>query len=170
VARHESRGDPHVARRGFALKGFAEPVAVYRIEQTHRTRVIVDQYIVATDLKGFSAFTTTAAPALVESVLDGLLEAVTRVREEFNGVVRFGIGDAYCLTFDDVTAAMTGARNLLALWEAVLDKTGAPCPMHVAVHNGTLYAFRSYLYGTDLSIAFGWSIQSIPAKRAAHSS
>lgn len=138
----------------FGLKGFADPVAVYRIEQTHRTPVLVDQYIVATDPKGFAAFTAIAPAALVESVLDGLLEAITRVSEEFNGVVRFSVGDAYCLTFDDATAAMAGAGNLLALWEACLDKTGAPCPMHVGIHKGTIYAFRSYLYGNDLMVAF----------------
>src|SRR5215469_7821813 len=38
----------------FALKGFTEPVPVYRIEQTHHTQVIADQYIVVTDLNNFS--------------------------------------------------------------------------------------------------------------------
>lgn len=139
----------------FALKGFAEPVVVHRIEQTHRTRVIADQYIVATDLKGFNSFAGNAPLALVESVLDGILDVVTRVCKQFNGVVRFNIGDRYCLTFSDAAAAMTAARNLLALWEAFLDNTGASCPIHVAIHKGTLYAFRSYLYGHDLNVAFG---------------
>jgi hypothetical protein len=39
----------------FALKGLTDPVAVYRVEQTHRMRVISDQYIVLTDLQGFGA-------------------------------------------------------------------------------------------------------------------
>src|SRR5215510_1868775 len=38
----------------FTCKGFPEPVLVYRIEQRLRTRVIADQYIVVTDLHGFS--------------------------------------------------------------------------------------------------------------------
>ena len=59
----------------FALKGFVEPVVVHRIEQTHRTRVIADQYIVATDLKGFTSFADNAPPALVEAVLDPLRAA-----------------------------------------------------------------------------------------------
>ena len=48
----------------FTFKGFPEPVPVYRIEQTHRTRVIADQYIVVTDLHGFS------------TVVDDFLEVV----------------------------------------------------------------------------------------------
>jgi class 3 adenylate cyclase len=139
----------------FALKGFTEPVAVHRIEQTHRTRVIPDQCIVVTDLKGFTAFTATATPTLVEAVLDGIHDAVTRVCQEYNGVVRFNVGDGYCLTFHDISAAMTAARNLLALWEAFLDRTGASCPLLVTVHQGTLHAFRSYIYGHDLNVAFG---------------
>src|SRR5262244_2116710 len=32
----------------FTFKGFPEPAAVYRLEQTHRMRAIADQYIVVT--------------------------------------------------------------------------------------------------------------------------
>ena len=39
----------------FALKGFAEPVPVYRIEQRHRTRVFADVYILFSDLNGFGS-------------------------------------------------------------------------------------------------------------------
>src|SRR5919198_1969412 len=34
----------------FVLKGFPEPVPVYRVEQAHRSRVITGQYIVITNL------------------------------------------------------------------------------------------------------------------------
>lgn len=44
----------------FVLKGFAEPVLVYRVEQTHRTQVISGQYILWTDLRGFGKFAATA--------------------------------------------------------------------------------------------------------------
>jgi adenylate cyclase len=49
----------------FTLKGFPEPVPVYRIEQTYRTRVITDQYIAFTDLRGFSTFTEANPLAVV---------------------------------------------------------------------------------------------------------
>lgn len=42
-----------------ALKGFTEPVLVYRLEQTHRTRIVTDPYLVITDLRGFTTFTET---------------------------------------------------------------------------------------------------------------
>ncbi len=48
----------------FTLKGFPEPVSVYRIEQTHRTRVITGQDIVITDLHGFGAM-AEASPMTV---------------------------------------------------------------------------------------------------------
>src|SRR6266852_3593727 len=55
---------------GFALKGFAEPMAVYRIEQMHRTHVLEDQYIVVTDLSDFTKLTETSAVTVVEATLD----------------------------------------------------------------------------------------------------
>jgi len=60
----------------FPVKGFTEAVAVYRVEQTHRTRVLTEQYMVCTDLNGFVAFTEASPIAVVEKVLDQLLEVV----------------------------------------------------------------------------------------------
>jgi class 3 adenylate cyclase len=138
----------------FAVKGFAEPVTVYRIEQTHRTRVIADQYIVVTDLKGFASVIEAAPTTVSESLLDGLREAVTGACHDFGGVVRFNAGDAYCLTFSDIRAAMAGVERLLATWDAVVAKLGIRCAMLIAVHKGTLYAFRSYMHGRDLNATF----------------
>jgi class 3 adenylate cyclase len=138
----------------FAVKGFAEPVAVYRIEQTHRTRVIADQYIVVTDLKGFTPLFDTAGTATVETILDGLLNVITDVCHEFGGVVRFSAGDAYCLTFTNAERAMAGLEDLVATWGAFTRKADVPCRINIAVHKGTLYAFRSYLHGRDLNLTF----------------
>ena len=138
----------------FAVKGFAEPVAVYRIEQTHRTRVITDQYIVVTDLKGFAQITNTAETTTVEAILDGLQAVITDVCHEFGGVLRFNAGDAYCLTFTDVERAIAGVERLVALWGAFTRKADVRCSINIGVHKGTIYAFRSYLYGDDLNSAF----------------
>jgi class 3 adenylate cyclase len=136
----------------FTVKGFAEPVAVYRIEQTHRTRVLADQYIVVTDLQRFSI--ETRPIVVIELLLDGLLDAVTNACRAFGGVVRFSAGDGYCLTFPEAAAAMAGTEHLLAAWDAFVHDADINCPMNVAVHKGTLYAFRSYLHGRDLNVAF----------------
>src|SRR5256886_4877804 len=90
----------------FPCKGFPEAVPVYRIEQTHRTRVIADQYIVVTELHGFSTILETASMVVIEKSLEGLLEVVGRVCRECSGTNRFGQGDAYCMTFPDASLAM----------------------------------------------------------------
>src|SRR5262249_6177595 len=56
----------------FTFKGFSELVPVYRLEQTHQTRVIADQYIVVTDLHGFSTVLETAPMVVIEKSLDWL--------------------------------------------------------------------------------------------------
>jgi len=66
----------------FTFKGFPEAVPVYRLEQTHRVRVIADQYIVVTDLHGFSTVLETAPLGGIEKSLDWLLELVDRVCRE----------------------------------------------------------------------------------------
>ena len=136
------------------LKGFPEAVPVYRVEQTHRTRVIPDQYIVRTDLRGFIRIRNTAPIATVEKILDTLYELIHRVAREFDGTVRFGAGDGYCMTFADAGLAMAAVERLREGWDTFVRREQLPCPMNVAAHHGTLYAFRSYLYGHGIEVAF----------------
>ncbi len=139
----------------FPLKGFTDAVSVYRVEQTHRTRVIADQYVVFTDLRGFTRVMETAPMTTVETVLEALFALTSRVCREFGGLIRFNAGDAYCVTFADASLAMAAAERLSANWEAFVRQEKLPCPMNVAVHQGTLYAFRSYLYGPGINVASG---------------
>ena len=82
-----------------------------------------------------------------------LLELTRGVCREFNGVMRFTTGDAYCVTFGDATLAMAAAERLSESWGAFLHEEKLSCAINVAVHRGTLYAFRSYLYGKGLNVA-----------------
>jgi class 3 adenylate cyclase len=137
----------------FPLKGFSESVSVYRLEQTHRTRVIANQYIVVADLRNFSRIMETAPMTTIEKVLEALFGLVNRVAREFSGTVRFSVGDAYYLTFADTSLAMAAAEGLSENWDAFLHQEKLSCPINVAVHRGTLYAFRSYLYGPGINVA-----------------
>ena len=139
----------------FTFKGFPAPVPVYRIEQMHRTRVIAEQYIVVTDLHGFATITETAPITVVEKVLDSLLDLVDRVCRECDGTSRFSAGDAYCLTFPEAPRALAAVEHLAEEWGTFERREGLHCPINVVVHKGTLYAFRSYLWSSDLNVAFG---------------
>jgi class 3 adenylate cyclase len=137
----------------FPFKGFPEPVAVYRIEQTHRMRVIQDQYIVVTDLR-LGTIAPESSMSLVERILDRLLELVGRVCSDFSGTHRSTTGDAYLLTFPDAARAMAAVERLAEGWNAFQHHEGILCSMNVAVHKGDLYAFRSYLLSRDINLAF----------------
>lgn len=138
----------------FPLKGFPDPVAVYRVEQTHRTRVLGDQYVVRTDLRGFIALRNTAPMTTVEKLLETLFRLINRAARDFSGTVRFGAGDGYCLTFPDASLAMGAVEWLSEHWDAFVAREKLPCGVNVAVHQGMVYAFRSYLYGPGIEIAF----------------
>jgi len=140
----------------FALKGFAEPVPVYRVEQTHRTQVVTGQYIVWTDLRGFGRYSGGAAPIMeVERVLDTLLELVGEVCRDFDGINRFSSGDTHCLTFTEPDRAMGATERLVEGWDLFDRAHQVNCPMVAALHKGSLYLFRSYVYSQDLNIVAG---------------
>jgi len=149
----------------FALKGFGEPVPIHRVEQTHRTRVIADQYIVFTDLRGFSRL-MEGPLTTVEHVLDRLFELVNQVARELGGTIRFNAGDAYCLTFADADVAVTAGKRMGAAWATFLGVERLTCPVNIAIHQGVVYAFRSYLFGPGLEVASGVERASTRALRA----
>jgi adenylate cyclase len=136
----------------FAFKGFTEPMPIYRIEQRHRTRVIADTYILFSDLKGFGRI-MDAGPATVERILDALYAATHGMAQEFSGTVRSNQGDSYCVTFAKAAQVIAGAERLTRNWEATGHQEQFGCTINIGLHRGTLYAFRSFLYGRDVRIA-----------------
>ena len=137
----------------FVLKGFPEPVPVYRIEQMHRSRVIAEQYIVITDLRGFTAFVEASPMTAVEKILDWLLELVGHACQEFSGTNRFEAGDAVLLDVSGPWSGHGGCGTPCRGVGRLRAPKGLRCPMNVVVHKGALYAFRSYLYGIGLNVA-----------------
>jgi class 3 adenylate cyclase len=137
----------------FTLKGFPGAVPVYRIEQTHRTRVIAEQYLLIADLGRFSALIEAGSLGDVERVLDRLREVVGDVCLEFEGTNRLSAGDAYTLTFASAAHAVAAAARLVERWCAPGRSEAARCPMNVAVHKGALFAYRDFFYSPDLNTA-----------------
>jgi class 3 adenylate cyclase len=137
----------------FDLKGFPEPVPVYRVEQAYRSRVIAGQYIVITNLRGYTALVAKSPMAAMEELLNRLFELHDRVCRAYSGTNRFEAGDLYCLTFPDPSLAMAAVERLENEWDAFERGQGLGCPINIVVHKGELYAFRSFLYGNDLNVA-----------------
>jgi class 3 adenylate cyclase len=136
----------------FPLKGFDTPVPVYRVDPTHRTRIVENQYIVIADLRGFGAFTELQPVAVVEKVLDQLLEVVDGVCEEFGGTNHFSAGDSYCFTFAGPDHAMTAIERLSVAWTGFERLEALHCPINIAVHTGTFRVYRTYLYGRGVDV------------------
>ncbi len=136
----------------FLLKGFDEPVPVHRVDPTHRTRVIENQYIVVADLRRFRALVEARPVPVVEKALDQLLEAVDGVCKEFGGTNRFGVGDAYCFTFAEPAGVMTAIERLSEAWAEFDRREALECPINIAVHKGTFRAYRTYLYGKSVDV------------------
>jgi len=114
--------------------------------------VIAGQYIVVTDLGGFSELITASQVTKVEEVLDRLLEVVGQVCREFEGTTRFSDGDMYCLTFTDADCAIAATERLATEWDVFNISERLGCPMALVLHRGDLYLYRSYLYSVDLMV------------------
>ena len=147
----------------FVFKGFAEPMSIYRIDRRDRTRIIADTYILFSDLEGFGRM-LDAGPdtTAVERILDALDAVIGATAQKFGGTVRFNVGDSYCVTFAEAAPAIAGAEDLIRSWNAIRCTEQFGCTISIGLHRGTLYAFRSFLYGRDVWIAS--QLQSASAK------
>jgi class 3 adenylate cyclase len=137
----------------FSLKGFTEPIQVYRVEQRHRTRIFTDSWILCSDLRGFGRLTQVATVGSIERVLD-TLETLTRAAaSEFSGTVRFSAGDSYCVTFPDASSATSAASGLSRTWAEASREHKFDCAINLCLHCGSFNAFRSFLYGDGITNA-----------------
>jgi class 3 adenylate cyclase len=137
----------------FVLKGFVEPMPIYRIEQRHRTRVIPEICILFLDLRGFGKLMDAGPITKIERTLDMLDVVSYGTAQEFSGTVRFNHGDSYCITFAEPAQAMAAAERLIREWDAIRHLEQFDCTINIALHRGTLYLFRSFFYGRDVWIA-----------------
>jgi class 3 adenylate cyclase len=102
------------------------------------------------------------ATTTVERILDALDGVIRATAQEFGGTVRFNVGDSYCVTFAEAAHAVAGAERLARSWDAIRHPEQFGCTISIGLHRGTLYAFRSFLYGRDVWIAS--QLQSASAK------
>lgn len=137
----------------FALKGFSEPVEVYRVEQRHRSCVLPDAYILLTDLRGFTRLTEAAPIATIERALAALDELVAATARQFGGTIRYSIGDSFCITFDTAIQSAGAAERLRVEWEAANRRDRIGCAINLVLHRGYLCGFRSFLYGKGIGEA-----------------
>jgi class 3 adenylate cyclase len=101
-------------------------VQLYQIDQTHRIRVIEDQYIVVTDLRGFFGLAESHVMTAIEKVLDRLFDLFGRMCREFGGNNRFSSGDSYCLAFSDPDAAIAAVERLYEVWSGLRQRESLP--------------------------------------------
>jgi len=84
---------------------------VYRIERRDRTRTVADTIILFSDLSGFGRMMDAGpASATVERILDALYALTRGTAQELGGIVRFNLGDSYCVTFAEAVQAIGVGR------------------------------------------------------------
>lgn len=139
----------------FTLKGFSQPVKIYKIPREYKTRTIKDQIIVFTDIRHFAAFNAKASIKEVEELLIHHENFHNQICEEFAGIIRMIYGDAYFLTFTDAKMAISGLNRLGVMWDKLLDKKNwtGKVPISMGVHRGDLNIFRSSIFGEEINTA-----------------
>lgn len=136
----------------FNFKGFPEPEKVYRVENTHKTRVLTDQYIVYMDLRGWKSYTGTKTIEEVEQFLLDYDDLVNEICDQYGGVIRNKFGDEYFLTFIDGPRLFSAMESLCRSWKNMVERY--QLGLSVGIHHGQLNILRSYLYGNDIHTTF----------------
>jgi len=129
----------------FHIKGFTELEKVYKVAQKHKTRVILDQYIVFVGVRGWVSLTKSNNIELIEDFLSKYDDMMCELCENYGGVIRNAIGDEYLLTFTEAKSVLIAVEKLCRTWRTIIGnrKLG----LSIAIHKGNINILRSYLYG-----------------------
>ncbi|NJK76783.1 MAG: adenylate cyclase [Microcoleus sp. SU_5_6] len=137
----------------FSLKGMSEPEKVYKVDQSHKTRIVKNQAIIKVDLRGFIAYQESSSIKDVEYLLTNFDTFEKTICEEYGGTIRSIVGDSHLLTFPEAHSALAAMESLCENWKLFIHGNQIPCGLSVGVTKGNLYIFRSCTYGKDINIA-----------------
>ena len=132
----------------FKLKGFPEPEKIYKVELKQRTRIIKDQYIVFTDVKGWGSYARSSTVDVVENFLLMYDNLVNEIVLQHGGLVRSFSGDSFFLTFPELDQTLAAMENLHKRWKEVTRAFGLG--LTVGIHRGDLNIFRMYVFSDDV--------------------
>lgn len=132
----------------FNFKGFEQVEKVYKVDQKHRIRILTNQFIVFTDVRGWTMYTKSNDILSVENFLLAYDDILTDICERHSGVIRNTSGDQYFFTFSETENLFSAIRDLCLSWKKMVDQY--QLGISVAVHKGDLNMIRSYLYSNDI--------------------
>src|ERR687885_1859050 len=136
----------------FSLKGMSEPEKVYKVDQSYKTRIIKNQAIIFTDLRGFTAYHESHSIKDVEYLLTNFDDFEKTICEEYGGTIPGIVGGSHLLTFPEAHSALAAMESLCENWKVFIQAHQIPCGLSVGVAKGNLYIFRSCTYGKDINI------------------
>jgi class 3 adenylate cyclase len=137
----------------FSLKGIELPEKVYKIVQSQRTIIFLDQIIVTSDLRDFLSYLQSSTTSDIENLLVNLETTVRAVCEENGGTIRVSSGDMFIFTFSEVHQALDAVEILCQRWDTFTAAHSIPCALAVGMHYGQLAVFRLFAYGEDIFVA-----------------
>lgn len=137
----------------YNLKGVKEAERVYKINQKHKTRIIKNQFIVFTDAALFRSFVESESMERVEAALAQLEHLMHDACEEYGGIIRQTIADAFFITFSEADLAFKCLLRFGQNWQEYIEKNDINLHIRIGVSKGTLNIFRSFIYGTSVDIA-----------------
>lgn len=133
------------------LKGFAASEKIYRVDQKHRVRTLANQFIVFTDIRGWTTFTKSRTVEEVEDVLIHYDDIMNRTCDSYGGTIRNTGGDQYFLTFTEAESLFAAIEDFCRSWrKEILERY--PLGLSVAIQKGNLNIIRSYLFSNDIHV------------------
>jgi len=132
----------------FNLKGFDQPERVYKVDQEHKLRVLTDQFIMFTDIRGWTSFTKSKEIESIERFIFDYDDLLNEICGRYGGIIRNTAGDQYFVTFSDAEGLFLATENLCSSWKNMVKHYQVG--ISVAIHKGDLNIIRSYLYGNDI--------------------
>jgi len=134
----------------FNFKGFKDAEKIYKVDQKHRVRVLKNQFIVITDIRGWTEYARSQEIETVEHFLTTYDDIINEICNKHGGIIRNASGDLYFLTFTENTKLFNALEDLAKSGELISENYHLG--LSIAAHKGDINIIRSYLFSNDIHV------------------
>ena len=136
---------------GFEFKGFTGEQKIYRVILGRKTLVLENQYIMFSDLAGFTPILENNNYELFENNIDNSDIMFQNIVKKFNGSIRTVVGDAYIVTFNKIGDIINSINYVNEFWGNACNKFGLN-RMRLGCHKDKINIYRSCIAGNGFNL------------------
>ena len=132
----------------FDFKGYSDDCKVYKIVLGRKLVILENQFVLFSDIANF--ISVRENHAAVEKIIDYTDIMFNNIVQDYNGVIRGVVGDAYLVTFNKIENLADSLEYIYKFWNNAYKKEKL-LRLRLGVHKGQMLLYRRFCGGESFN-------------------